>query len=256
MLSTITDTNYKTSANALFKQMWKGVQSIGIHNNIPDSMSKRKPSTVVSVEKRKRYTSGGSKNGRQFFEHDTRNNTDCFSYANTTSALTAISNVSKPILEINDHNSIGGVIDTEEMHPKMVSVHRSCAQPPSRSYTNEKPSFHCEAADSRQTQSINTKLRKKLFKTQRKLRLQAAALRKQQQTRGCCCNCACGGSAGIEPILQMYQNRQNKLQLIRTKNLNHNNISNCSNSGLSVCGAINNKFKKSMKGYGLRSVVR
>lgn len=286
MLSTIIDSNCKASKTVSLK-IWKGVQKT--NNTI--STKKSTNNAVVSMEKRKRF-SAITKSDRQFFEHDTRYNTDCYSYVNSTAIQTIPKQTpSKPIIVhemINDdddndessNNTAESIKFDMNQASDVVAVHQSSCLIPMTSdssvksdrkmLSNEKTSFYCDSAMDnnfiqRQAQSINLKLRKKLFKTQRKLRLQAAAFRKQQlhqhqhlpMKSNCCCNCACSGE---DALPNYFHHRQHKIQFNRNKNMSryNNNMSNCGH-GLSLCtGQTNNnkKIKHSIKSYGLRSVVR
>lgn len=201
--------------------------------------------------------------GREFFEHDTRNNSDGFSYVNSirSDRKTSVyidqcparnqceeTNVSKSSLEKAEERRYD-----ESEEPSLDSNSTKSHQDidsnivPYRSFVS-KSHYHGFNYQSKfnahQPNNNNNKLKKKLFKIQRQLRLQTVALRRQRIAGNWCCSCACSSSK--------HGQLQNQF-----KHFDHRyNSSNGSECKFVVC---NNKMIKNghpIHLQGLRSVVR
>lgn len=183
----------------MLERMWHGaVSSITAYNtpkSSPTSTTMTTTTTYIenNTTSKKSRTTTKPKVGRRFFQHDTRNNTDCYSYANgrrrTAATFTEIAK--RQYVHDSDLESEPRLQSVISIDPRLATSRRNTA-----------------IMDHIATDIVNTKLRKKLFKIQRKLRLQTVALKQQQYATssavttgcggatvspliGCCCSCAC-----------------------------------------------------------------
>lgn len=201
--------------DAMLERMWHGaVSSIAAYDtpkSSPTSTTMTTTTTYVENSTASKKSRTKPKVGRRFFQHDTRNNTDSYTYATgqrrTASTFTEIAK-----RQYANDSSL-------ESEPRLHSV---CSIDHRLPPTNRR-----HAIDHIATDIINTKLRKKLFKIQRKLRLQTVALKQQQYatsssssvvatagarapvpSSGCCCSCACStvakASAGASDAFHMH----------------------------------------------------
>lgn len=198
--------------NLFFERIWNGTLKSMASNSKPNlecpttTMTAATTTTVASSATRRfvdTTTIKKPKVGRRFFQHDTRNN-----------------------------ESTNLAISRKRKFP-----YKNQRAPPNRngrpvgvSNTNEMLPFDREHSDATQSavDVVNTKLRKKLFKIQRKLRLQTVALKQQCATQlgsqkaivpaatipsGCCCSCACSSSAGDVMMSTGYNSHHQQQQL-------------------------------------------
>lgn len=187
----------------LFNQMWKEtVNSMASYNARLDTQ-KSKPLPLP-----RKFRSVKPKVGREFFEHDTRNNSECFSYANSirSDQKTAVyidrSVTKKKCEETNVSKSIENRVERRFNQSKEPSLDSSSTKshhemesnivPTYRSFVS-KNHYHGFNYQSKLSshQLNNNKLKKKLFKIQRQLRLQTVALRRERIAGSWCCSCAC-----------------------------------------------------------------
>lgn len=189
----------------MLERIWHGaVSSIATYSTPKSSPTSNTMTTTTmyiennTTSKKKSRSTTKPKVGRRFFQHDTRNNTDCFSYANGRRRAAATFTEIAKRQYVNDSDL--------ESEPRLQSV---ISIDPRLRPTNRR---NTAMMDHIATDIVNTKLRKKLFKIQRKLRLQTVALKQQQYATssavttgcggatlapsvGCCCSCACSAVA-------------------------------------------------------------
>lgn len=198
MLSTGGPPKAIEGGGAMLERLWHGAVSSIASFNTPKSSptSTTMTTTTTYIENnttsKKSRTTTKPKVGRRFFQHDTRNNTDSYSYA------TGRHRTASTFTEFAKHQYAN---DSDlESEPRLQSVISIDPRLP----TNRR---NTAIMDHITTDIVNTKLRKKLFKIQRKLRLQTVALKQQQYASssavatgcggaaapsiGCCCSCAC-----------------------------------------------------------------
>lgn len=154
-----------------------------------------------------------SKVGREFFEHDTRNNTEYYSYVNsrrsdqnTTMYIDRYTTKNKCQETNNITETIGNTLERQYDEMKEPSLDSSSTKshhenelniiPTYRSFVskNHYHGFNYHSKFHSPHSSNNKKLKKKLFKIQRQLRLQTVALRRQRIAGNWCCNCACSST--------------------------------------------------------------
>lgn len=207
--------------------------------------------------------------GRDFFEHDTRNNSDNLSYVSSirsdrksavyidqciTRSQCEETNVSKSLIEQNeerkfneseepslDSNSTKSQLDVDS-NVMPVMPYRSFV---SKGHYN---AFNYQGKFNGHQSNNNNKLKKKLFKIQRQLRLQTVALRRQRIAGNWCCSCACSSSK--------HGQMQNQF-----KHFDHQyNNGNGSECKFVVCNnnrmIKNGELRHPIHLQGLRSVVR
>lgn len=196
------ENHFKT--DALFDRMWKGaINSMASYNarlDTPKDMS-----TAIS----RKIRPVKPKVGREFFEHDTRNNSECLSYANSIrpDQKTAMyidrcitrnkceeTTVSKSIeqsVERRFNESKEPSLDSNST--KSHHEIESSVIPTYRSFVS-KNHYHGFNYNNKFHSPNNNKLKKKLFKIQRQLRLQTVALRRQRTAGNWCCSCACSSA--------------------------------------------------------------
>lgn len=248
-----------TKTDSAFNRMWKGnIDSMASYDARLHT-PKDNPSPMP-----RRLKSSKPKVGREFFEHDTRNNTECFSYANTirsdqktalyinrcvTKSKDERGNLSKSMdksVERRSNESQEPSLDSNstKSHHEIdsnVTQYRSFVSKSHYHGFNYHSKFNTH-------QSNNMKLKKKLFKIQRQLRLQTVALRRQRIAGNWCCSCACSSSK--------HGQMQNQFKHFDHHQYNGGNGSECK---FPVCNnkmIKNRSFKHPIHLRGLRSVVR
>lgn len=243
--------NCKTfkKADILYDRMWKGtINSMASYNAKLDG-PKNNPMSIP-----RKFRTAKPKVGREFFEHDTRNNSECFSYTNSIrsdqkTSLYIDQCVTRnkdgvPIEKSVDQRSNESIdLNSTKSHHEInsnVTQYRSFVSKSHYHGFNYHSKFNSH-------QSNNTKLKKKLFKIQRQLRLQTVALRRQRVAGNWCCSCPCSSSKHGQIPNQF-------------KHFDHHQYNGGkSNDCLIVC---NNKLIKNanlnhpIHMQGLRSVVR
>ncbi|KAJ6641892.1 Serine/arginine repetitive matrix protein 2 [Pseudolycoriella hygida] len=233
---------------ALFDRMWKG--TLASYNHRMDAL-KDNPTSLT------RKFRPMPKVGREFFEHDTRNNSECFSYANSIRSNHKTAMYLTRSEETNVTKTVEKSVESRAAEPKEPSLDSSSTKSHHETESNVGPTtyrsfvskshYHGFNYQSKihSSQTNNNKLKKKLFKIQRQLRLQTVALRRQQIAGNWCCSCACS--------LTRHGQMQNQF-----KHFNHRRNGGGNGCKFVVC---NNKTLKSgtlrhpIHLQGLRSVV-
>lgn len=193
-----------SKTGALFDRMWKETRnSMASYNaNVDTSKDNHVPRKLRAIK---------PKVGREFFEHDTRNNSECFSYANSIRSdqktamyidrcitrnkceETSVSNSIERSVERRFNESKEPSLDStstkshHEIESNVLPAYRSFVSKNHYHGFNYQSKFNPNKPN-------NNKLKKKLFKIQRQLRLQTVALRRQRTAGNWCCSCACSSS--------------------------------------------------------------
>ena len=201
--------NKPTGEAAIFERMPKST---------PNAMAEYTNNNSNAVAKLSNF-----KKKQQFFEHDTRNNTELYAQA-APQKRKYIANR----LQRFHTNGSGGKL------------------------SNKADSTVALYSDSvvQSNAIINSKLKKKLFKIQRKLRLQTFALKQQQRqlhtslVAPCCCNRLHSNESAANFGGHIESNKMQKFENFYDCNIQHKlQMSSSSSSG-------------GLHGHGLRSVVR
>lgn len=264
----------------LFERMWKGtINSMASYNNImatPKDNINRNNQIDNTKQSRK-----STKVVKQFFEHDTRNNSEYYSYAtgvnsaNRRYSSNMYGNSDTRAQQNYDANRNGSSVpktttsisgDCSEIIKKDIGYQSFVSD-----NNNYRGKFIKNYNKPSTNQLVNNKLRKKLFKAQRKLRMQTVALRQQQYAASVastyCCNCACSSNDGNNEkgstsasVFQLQHHHTTTKQL----NKYHNSY-DCNNTAASSFLCLNsnscssniaNKLQLPNEIRGLRSVVR
>lgn len=211
---------------AVFDRMWKRtIDSMASYNAIL-ATPKDNPMPIS-----RNFRSVKPKVGREFFEHDTRNNSEFFSYANsirsdqkTTMYIDRCITKNK-CEETNISKSIEKSLERrydESKEPSSPSIESNSTKSHHETESNVIPTYRSFVSKNHyhgfnyqskfnSNQLNNKKLKKKLFKIQRQLRLQTVALRRQRIAGNWCCSCACSSSkhGQIQNQFKRFDHRYN-----------------------------------------------
>ncbi len=197
--------NFKSlsTSGVVFDRMWKGTM-----NSITTYNAKLDMPNEVTASIPRKFRSVKPKVGREFFEHDTRNNSECFSYANSIRSDQQTAMYIDRCITKNkcEETTVSKSLERRFNESKEPSLDSNSTKShheidgsvmPYRSFVskNHYHGFNYQSKFNSPHQVNNNKLKKKLFKIQRQLRLQTVALRRQRIAGNkFCCSCACSSS--------------------------------------------------------------